>query len=170
MVNTNTPFLEALSADGPDAEHASDMMLYGQFIGAWNVQVTDIADDGTKTTGTGTWYFGWVLEGRAIQDVFIVPPGTTRPRHGTTMRVYDPRVGAWHIRWHNPLNQAYNTLVGRQAGPDIVQDGKDDDGARIRWTFTEITPRSFRWLGEISRDEGRTWRLQAEFFAQRAAR
>jgi hypothetical protein len=42
-------------------------------------------------------------------------------------------------------------------------------GARgtVRWSFTEITPDSFRWTGERSRDDGKTWHLQADFRARR---
>jgi len=44
----------------------------------------------------------------------------------------------------------------------------------VRWSFTQITPDSFRWTGERSRDDGatdddKTWQLQAEFFARRVA-
>jgi hypothetical protein len=37
----------------------------------------------------------------------------------------------------------------------------------VRWSFTEITPDSFRWTGERSRDDGKTWHLQADFRARR---
>ena len=52
---------------------------------------------------------------------------------------------------------------------DIVQLGKAPDGNLIRWSFSEITPQSFRWRGEVSVDEGATWRLTVEFFARRAS-
>jgi len=49
----------------------------------------------------------------------------------------------------------------------IVQDGSDETGAPVRWSFTEITPNSFRWLGERSADGGTTFRLLVEFLARR---
>ena len=48
-----------------------------------------------------------------------------------------------------------------------MQDGKLEDGTLIRWSFTDITPDTFHWLGERSRDGGTSWQLQAEFFARR---
>jgi hypothetical protein len=48
-----------------------------------------------------------------------------------------------------------------------VQEGNDDTGAAVRWSFTEITPTSFRWRGERSPDGGANWQLQAEYFARR---
>jgi len=58
-------------------------------------------DDGTTHRGRGEVHAGWVLDGRAIQDVWILP-GLF---YGTTLRVYDPGLDAWHILWHDPLTQ-----------------------------------------------------------------
>jgi hypothetical protein len=104
-----------------------------------------------------------VLEGRAIQDVWILPGFF----YGTTLRVYDPGIDAWHIFWSDPLKQLYRRQIGRAQGNDIVQEGQDDTGAAVRWRFTEITPNSFHWLGERSPDGGANWQLQAEFLARR---
>jgi len=89
--------------------------------------------------------------------------------YGTTLRVYDPNIDAWHILWSDPLRQFYTRQIGRAQGSDIVQLGKNDAGEAVRWSFTEITPASFRWLGERSRDDGKSWQLQAEFLARRAS-
>jgi hypothetical protein len=121
------------------------------------------ARDGTKHDGRGEIHFGWVLEGRAIQDVWILPGFF----YGTTLRVYDPGIDAWHILWSDPLKQLYWRQIGRARGKDIVQEGQDDSGAAVRWSFTDITPNSFHWIGERSGDGGANWQLQAEFFARR---
>jgi hypothetical protein len=89
--------------------------------------------------------------------------------YGTTLRVYDPGLDAWHILWSDPLRQYYTRQIGRAQGADIVQVGKTDTGDAVRWSFTDITPDSFRWLGERSLDGEATWHLQAEFRARRIA-
>src|SRR5882757_8254880 len=103
-----SPFLDALGADGPSADRAGKMDLYGRFVGSWELDVMQIADDGRKRRRPGEWHFGWALEGRAIQDVWIVPPrgalrdGDAAARfnsYGTTLRVYDPDIDAWRIQW-----------------------------------------------------------------------
>jgi hypothetical protein len=33
--------------------------------------------------------------------------------------------------------------------------------------FTEITPDSFRWIGESLQADGKTWKLEGEFRARR---
>src|ERR671938_179269 len=80
--------------------------------------------------------YAWLLEGRAIQDVWIVPPRGERTDdaaknveyYGTTLRVYDPRLDAWHIRWTDPVSGIQLSQIGRKDAGGIVQDGKLDDG------------------------------------------
>lgn len=171
------PFLDALRADGPSGDRAGKMDLYAWLIGSWTLDVTEHGPDGAKRQRPGEWHFGWVLEGRAIQDVWIVPPrGSDRTGeavksgnyYGTTLRVYDPRIDAWQIQWIEPVSQTYLAMIGRREGTDIVQIGKAPSGNLIRWSFSEITPDSFHWRGEVSADNGATWRTNVEFVARRA--
>ena len=158
-------FVTALHASGPAADRADKLELYGWLIGQWEMDAIVQLDDGTQHRGRGEIHFGWVLEGRAIQDVWILP-GIF---YGTTLRVYDPGLDAWHILWSDPQQPYYVRQVGRPRGKDIVQEGTDSAGALARWSFTDITPDSFRWLGERSHDGGATWHFQAEFRAHRIA-
>jgi hypothetical protein len=159
-----TSFLSALHTDRPAPDRADKLQLYGWLIGDWTMEASLHLDDGSVHRGSGTIHFGWVLEGRAIQDVWILP-GVF---YGTTLRVYDPGLDAWHILWSDPLRQYYTRQVGRAQGKDIVQEGTNNEGAAVRWSFTDITPSTFRWLGERSQDGGTTWQLQTEFLASRA--
>src|SRR6202022_2332668 len=139
-------FLDTLAADGPAADRAGKMDLYGWLIGSWDLDVTRFLDDGSKRQREGEWHFGWVLEGRAIQDVWIVPRrGELRHGaaaanvypYGTTLRIYDPRIDAWQIQWIDPVTQNFLTMIGRKQGDDIVQLGKTVDGHPIRWSFSQ---------------------------------
>lgn len=161
---TSTSFIEALRSEGPAADRADKLKLYGWLIGSWIMDATTYRDDGTRHQGRGEIHFGWALEGRAIQDVWILP-GVF---YGTTLRICDPGIDAWHILWSDPMRQVYTRQIGRAQGGDIVQLGKNDAGEAVRWSFTHITANSFRWTGERSSDGGRTWQLQAEFLARRA--
>jgi hypothetical protein len=158
-------FIDTLHSDRPAPDRAEKMGLYGWLIGRWGMEALIHKDDGTTHEGRGEIHFGWVLEGRAIQDVWILP-GVF---YGTTLRVYDPGIDAWHVLWSDPLRQYYTRQIGRARGNDIVQEGNNDAGEAVRWSFTEITTDSFRWLGERSLDGGATWQLQAEFLARRVA-
>ena len=165
MPISTSGFIRALHTDRPAPDRADRLKLYGWLIGDWTMDAVVHHDDGTQHKGAGAIHFDWVLEGRAIQDVWILP-GVF---YGTTLRIYDPGLDAWHIFWSDPLRQFYSRQTGRAHGEDIVQEGKNDAGEAVRWRFTEITPNSFHWLGERCLDSGRMWQLQAEFFARRAA-
>ncbi|MCA6105680.1 hypothetical protein [Bradyrhizobium cenepequi] len=172
------PFLEALGAHGAATDRAGKMDLYGRFVGSWDLDVTHIAEDGTKRQRKGEWHFGWALEGRAIQDVWIVPPrGALRQAdatanansYGTTLRIYDGELDAWRIQWTDPVTRTFLQMIGRAERDDIVQLGTRPDGQLIRWSFSQITSNSFLWRGEVSADQGATWRLNVEFTARRVA-
>jgi hypothetical protein len=168
--------LKVLGSEARSNELTDQEDIYGWLIGGWEADVYDYSADGTAHESKGEWHFGRVLEGRAIQDVWIAPPRFQRNsktlskqynRYGTSLRVYDREIGAWRVTWFNPVSGARNDLLGRRQGADIIQEGTNADGRRIRWSFKDITPTSFRWLGESLGPDGKTWRLEAEFRARR---
>jgi hypothetical protein len=167
--------IEALHADHPASDRADKLGLYGWLVGRWEMDAVYHPADGSARQSRGEIHAGWVLAGRAIQDVWMVPPRAAQRAkspawgdfYGTTLRVYDPGLDAWHILWVDPVKQLYSRQIVRARGNDIVQEGKDDTGDLVRWSFTEMTTDSFHWLGERSQDGGTTWRLEVEFFARR---
>lgn len=165
MDSSATATAKLLFAHGPAPDRADKMSLYGWLVGAWTIHALMYTPDGATHEREGDIAFTWALEGRAILDVWTLPDFF----HGTTLRIYDPAIDAWHIVWSDPLRQFYNRQIGRKQGRDIVQIGQSADGADTRWCFTEITPDSFHWTGERSIDGQANWHLQAEFQCQRRA-
>ena len=173
-VGSKTPVLaEALLASGPAADRAAKMMLYGQFVGSWDGEVLVHEAGGGRRDSSSEVHFGWVLGGRAVQDVWIAPsrharkPAEQDRMYGTTLRVYDPQSDVWHITWIDPVRQAYDRMIGREVGKDIVQEYRNEQGARCQWLFTEIAADSFHWVSRDSADEGENWNVRAEFFLRR---
>ena len=169
-------FYSLLAAAGRSPEIPESADVYGWLCGSWELDVLhywgiDVASRGIK----GEVHAGWVLEGRAVQDVWIMPRCSGRSANadktmnmfGTTLRSWDPTIQAWRISWTNPVVGHREDQIGRQSGKDIVQTGSRADGTQTRWTFTEITTDSFHWLGEALRADGITWKLEGEFRAKR---
>ena len=150
--------IELLTADGPHPDHARELMLFGQFVGAWDMEGEQIAADGARMRFRGEWHFGWVLDGRAIQDVLISRP----VEYGSTVRFYDPVAKQWEITWITPSGRAVRRLRGSPDGDGIRLEGRDPDGHLLRWTFTDISADSFTWSGYRSDDDGGTWRQDEE--------
>lgn len=160
----------------PEVPESSD--AYGWLVGSWDLDVRNYWGDVSGLGLKGEAHFGWVLEGRAVQDVWIMPrrsertaaPDKGRNMYGTTLRVWDAALQAWKVTWINPVIGARVDLVGRWSGRDVVQIGALADGTPIRWIFSEITRDSFRWTGEALQADGATWKLEGEFLATRMRR
>jgi len=169
-------FVSLLHSARRSGEIPESQDVYGWLVGSWELEIVcyrgvDVRDK--KMTGEA--HFGWVLEGRAIQDVWIMPRVADRTQqsdrgnnmYGTTLRMWDPEIQAWRIRWTNPVRGHEERQTGRRVGDEIVQVGARVDGTATRWRFTEITETSFHWIGEVLEPDGQTWKLEAEFLAQR---
>ena len=165
--------VRALHVTGPAAEHADRLMLFGRFVGSWRLRWSGTGADGRPATMTGELHVGWVLGGRAVQDVWIVPgpgqPGEGRPPlafHGSTIRFYDPAIDAWRSTWIEPVNGRVRRFVGQAVDGEIVL-LSDEDEPQLRWRFTDIGPDSFTWRAETSRDGGTTWQFDEQMLATR---
>lgn len=159
--------MEALAANGCAPEIPEELDVYGWLIGEWELDVIrygeDVRDRGIK----GRALFGWVLEGRAVQDVWIMKAENLVATYGTTIRVWDASIAAWRVTWMNPISGRRDELIGTRVQDDIVQIGRHGDGTPIRWRFVDTTNDSFRWLGEALERDGETWKLEAEFHGRR---
>lgn len=171
-----TTFLAGLASSGPAAEYAEQLMLYGQFVGDWLAEASEYGADGSVIRSRWDIRFDWVLEGRAIQDLWITPVrngtevGWAAPgnRYSTTLRMYDPAIDAWHIIWVNPPGGYVTRQLARKVGDEIVQMADiDASGSLIRWVYRDIAADSFRWCNERSMDGGKSWRLTQEMRARR---
>jgi hypothetical protein len=170
-------FARVLHADGPDPERQQKLALYSWLVGEWEMEITTNLEDGSTHVGRGEIHAGWVLEGRAIQDVWMIPRlQDRRPDieqlagagnwYGTTLRIYDPTLDAWRILWNDPVTNFFTQQIGRAQGRDIVQEGADPRGGMMRWTFAEIEASSFHWTAERASANG-NWRKEVDIRARR---
>jgi len=167
-----------LAAAGRSHEIPEALDAYGWLVGSWELDVLHYwAIDVSARRIKGEVHADWVLEGRAVQDVWIMPRRLDRSAHldkemnmyGTTLRVWDAAIQAWRITWRNPAGDHYEEQIGRRSNKEVVQIGVRSDGTPTRWRFTEITQDSFHWLGESLGSDGKAWKLEGEFRARRTA-
>ena len=158
----------------PAISEADD--IYAPLLGSWTVMTRDVLEDGSEVLGEGEWIFGRVLDGRAVQDVWIAParqvrgnaPRHPRERYGSSMRTFDPASKRWQVTWFNPVSGAFDVLHARVEEGKIVQLGSGSTGTCIEWTFEHIGPTDFHWVGRSRGKDGK-WRLNAEFLGRRTA-
>lgn len=166
--------LDALGASHPNPELAEQMHLFGQFIGSWDIEVATLEPDGSWRQEQGEWHFGWILEGRALQDVWITPErghrqpeGVPPEEYGAAIRFYDRTGDHWRSVWIGPILGKLRTFDVQVNGDEIELVGTDDRGMPMHWVFSDITNRAFRWRSQITEDDGESWRIVQTMKAKR---
>ena len=165
MINT-------LRASGPHIVPGEDPQarIFDTFVGAWDVQYSTIHDDDSTEKGAGQLLVGWILEGRALQDIWIWrDPVRAERSMGTTIRFFDPKRQTWRVVWTTPFALAVTMLEGGGDRHRIVLEGDGGSRGRLRWSFNDITAHDFNWRGELSTDGGKTWRLREDHHMRRVA-
>ena len=154
--------LPGLSAEGPNPNYKESLMLFGQFVGDWEIQECRILTTaGNWRELAGELHWRWILRGRAVQDVWTLFDKETGKLfyEGTTVRLYVPETGTWASTWISTSRNRARLFVGRPVGKEIVLDEQVEDSPRQeRWIFFDIAPDSFRWRGEERPNEHSSWK------------
>jgi hypothetical protein len=166
-------FSDALISTGAHPDIPVEHRIFAPFIGNWNLIVKWFDETGKLAREErGEWHFSWILEGRGIQDVWIVPPRDERARHGdlyefgTSLRFYDSRLKAWQSTWIGPMHRVVRTFIAHKIGDEVVLETTEGDVPRMRWSFADVRADSFIWRNELWTGDG--WRVQQTFDARRS--
>ena len=97
-------FINALCSNTLNERISEEYDFFGSLIGEWDIVWNDHLEDAEPRRVKGEWIFSRVLDGTAVQDIFIVPSRSERLRdkqldaeYGTTLRIYNPQTMAWDI-------------------------------------------------------------------------
>jgi hypothetical protein len=170
-------FLDALPSSEKAAELADVDDVFGWMVGSWEVEAILHDEDGQTHETKGEVHAAWVLEGRAIQDLFIFPRRADRhsgrpakgDRYGTTIKTYDAKLKMWLLTFINPASQETNAqLTARRIGKNIEIEGKLADGTPVRWRYRDVTPTSFHYTAEKLRSDAMSWQLYLELIGRRS--
>jgi len=161
--------VSVLAASKPHPSLGDQAQVWDRFVGTWDCDFGFYLDDGSVRRAAGELEFGWVLDGRALQDIWISYPkdGTQERNIGTSIRYFDDKSRTWRVVFVSPAYGGMLIVQGGVEGKGIVLRGTDDEGAALRWSFNDIQADSFVWRGEKSRDGGKTWRLEEEHYMKR---
>lgn len=118
---------------------------FGTLIGEWDF---DWEDRILHKSVKGEWLFSRVLDGTAVQDLFICPSRRERAErqgmdneYGTTIRTYNPSTGNWEI---------YYCCYGESTRLEAIKEGDnivliEREQGKMKWIFSDITQNSFHW-------------------------
>jgi hypothetical protein len=163
---------EILLSEGPHAGLSPQQQLFAPFIGSWDLEVCWYDGKAVLRKESGEWHFFWVLEGRAVQDVWIVPRREDRVglknlyEYGTSIRFYDAQADIWRSTWIGPIRQVVHTFAVERADSELILSTVTEDRTEMRWVFYDILPDSFSWRNERKRRD--EWEITQTFEARRA--
>lgn len=168
-IDPRRAMVSVLSAASPHPSLGDEARVWDRFVGTWDCAYTFFLGDGSISHSSGELEFGWIIDGRAVQDIWITYPkeGGKERGIGTTVRFFDTKSKMWRIVFVSPAYSALVTLQGGTEGDRIVLRGVNDENAMLRWSFNDIRSDSFIWRGEKSRDGGKTWKLEEEHHMKR---
>lgn len=162
--------VRALEAKGPHSTLGEHARFMGRLIGTWDVEYTDFSKSGKVTHRTGELIFGWVMDGRIVQDLWIVDPSDSGKEREvyTDLFYFDPKSGTWSTAFIDPEHPSVARFTGGTAGDDrLVLESKDFGAIDTRWSFNDIGTDSLVYRAEESSDGGKTWTLQSEYHMKR---
>lgn len=163
--------IAALRAAGPHPSLGEHARVLDRLIGTWDVEYMDIAKNGKEIHRSGELLVGWVLDGRAIQDVWIVYPSESGKEREVyaDVRYFDPKSHTWPAIFIDPHDASFATFTGGAIGDDrIVLDSQDlVAGQTRRWSFTDIRGDSMVFRDDASSDGGKTWTMKSEYHLTR---
>lgn len=97
-------FITALCSNTRNGRIPEEYDFFGGLIGEWDIVWNDHLEDAEPRKVKGEWIFSRVLDGTAVQDLFIVPSReecliNKQPdaEYGTTLRIFNPETMAWDI-------------------------------------------------------------------------
>lgn len=141
-----------------DLKELSASEYFDFWIGEWDLSWK--SSDGTLGRGKNT--IERILEGKVIKENFEATSGALEGFVGKSYSVYNPKTETWHQTWVDSQG-AYLDFVGKFKGDKrmFVRQTTDSSGSTViqRMVFYNITPNSFTWDWEQSRDNGETWQL-----------
>jgi hypothetical protein len=126
--------------------------------------------DGRKQHRTGQFIVAWILDGRAIEDVWIVDPseGRTEREVYADIRYFDPKSHSWPTVFIDPEHASSARFTGgATADGRMVLQSADLGKPENRWSFIDIGPETCGFRDEYSLDGGVSWTLQAEYHLKR---
>ena len=162
-------FITALCSNARDERIPEEYDFFGGLIGGWDIVWNDHLEEAEPRRVKGEWIFSRVLDGTAVQDLFIVPSREERlhdkqpdAEYGTTLRIFNPKTMVWDI-FYGCMGEAIR-LTARKVDDDIIL--TENTTKKMRYVFSDIVDSYFLWRKERMNEKGE-WKTVAKVTADR---
>lgn len=162
-------FISALLGDGKINSIPEEYDWYAPLLGDWDFDYYDIQNGKRTRHVKGEWIFRRILNGTAIEDLFICPSRATKDtnpqpdgEYGAAIRMFHPGSCSYDMVY---TTHGYMTRLNvRRENGKIVCTVLDRPAEK--WVFSEVTPTAFRWQNITVTSAGE-WHVNSEVLAHR---
>ncbi len=154
----NPAFDAGVKAAGAPPELAH----WAKLVGQWSTQEESLKTDGSgwEPSKGADWNFRWAFDGWGIQDDYSSPPvdveldDESSRQRGINLRVFNPAENKWIMTWLTVASTKPATFTATSDEERLVMhsDVVNPQGFHSRITLFDITPDSFEWKLELSKD------------------
>lgn len=162
-------FVKALIGTQKSDKISDEHNLFGFLIGEWDFEWIDNHGTPQERHVFGEWIFSWILDGTAVQDLFICPSRKERlsnqqpdAEYGTTIRLYNPITQAWDI-FYGCMGEATRLEAKKEEDKIVLTEITEGN---MRWEFSEMTNDTFHWQ-RIEKQPDNQWKIMGEALAKR---
>ena len=146
-------FLVFAQLSDNSADTAFDFWI-GEWEGTW--------DEGDGQVGKATNSITKTMDGKVIEENFVIYQGQSKGFVGKSLSVYQPQLYIWKQAWVDSQNGYYDFSGQFDLDKRIfITDKKmlKDKVVLQRMVFYNIEENSFTWDWEMSEDGGKNWNL-----------
>src|SRR2546430_10680631 len=114
--------IAALASANPNPSMGDEAQTFDRLVGTWDAEFTFFRDDGTVFHKKGELLFGWIMDGRAIQDLWIGYPTENQKERTirTTIRFFDTALKQWRVVFLNPQSNYVVSAQGGREGEHVI--------------------------------------------------
>jgi hypothetical protein len=155
-------------SNAPNPNAPAELAQFAFLVGEWDAQAYRIGADGKEVQfGYADWRISYILNGFAIQDVWIYKTlATGEVEYGTMFRTYCPEAGHWTMVEQRHSDLKFLFMTAEKVGETMVMRGELDTPqgkVPFRRVFYNIKRDSFEWRTDFSSNGGKTWNEGAFF-------
>jgi hypothetical protein len=131
---------------------------YDFWLGKWQAEWTNA--DGSK--GSGTNHIFKVLDGRVLEENFLITTGGQAGFKGKSLSVFNSKTKAWHQAWADNQGGYYDFYGSVEDDKKMFSTHPTEKDGKIiqqRMIFYNISHEKFTWDWEGTTNGGKTWDL-----------
>ncbi|MEX0315960.1 MAG: hypothetical protein AB3N18_17405 [Allomuricauda sp.] len=154
-----------LLADKLNETAPSSTDHWGQLVGDWDIVVDMLDDSGEiQQSFSGEWNWFYIMNGMAIQDVFILPKRKDSKDqgnqfYGVGLRIYNEKLDKWQTAYVDTSNRQIDVGEAVSTKEKITLFETNDKKEKIRITYFDFQENTFRWQQEVFNEDQKAWQV-----------